>query len=220
MEPVKRQTAYLCSIKQIVEGEYVRREGWEPNFIASSIGALSRVRLVGFVLELQGNQFVLDDGTGKMPMRVFDSGVKFSFSVGDPLLVIGRPRVYGQEKYLLVEIAKKLPSASWLKYLSEQRAELAKYVPEAPKLSVKQEVAEQTVEEEQPVVEEMVVEKSSPNKAQILIDLIRELDPGDGALTSDILAKAGFSDAENKLQFLISEGEVFELRAGKVKVLE
>ena len=58
-----------------------------------------------------------------------------------------------------------------------------------------------------------------PSKAPSLISIIRELDPGDGAPVDEVLAKAGVG-AEQKLRSLIAEGEVFELRAGKVQVLD
>jgi hypothetical protein len=32
MPEVKRQTAYKCSVKMILDGKYVQRPGWEPNY--------------------------------------------------------------------------------------------------------------------------------------------------------------------------------------------
>ena len=86
----------------------------------------------------------------------------------------------------------------------------------------------ETVEIDEPIVEEKIVSSDEvivtesivkKNNGTLLIDIISELDPGDGAPVDEVLKKAG-DGAEERLQLLIREGEVFELRAGKVKVLE
>ncbi len=225
MEPVKRQTAYVCSVKDLVEGTYTRREGWEPNFVSTSKGAVSRVQFAGIVVEKSSaNDVLVDDGTGKMTVRRFEDVIRAE--VGQPVLVVGRPREYGGEIYVVSEVLRLLPSAGWIKYFSWLKGEVSKYIPSVPK--------EQPVHDANPkdiVLGEddnvkPVVDASSSsdgpvtNVAQELINIIRELDPGDGAPTDEVLARANFDNAEDKLQFLIEEGEVFELRAGKIKVLE
>ncbi|MFP4523715.1 MAG: hypothetical protein ACLFO2_00155 [Candidatus Woesearchaeota archaeon] len=223
----KRQTAYYCTVRQLLDGSYVERDGWKPNFVATDVGAVSRVRLVGVVVDTSDSSFLVDDGSGRLPVRSFDSSLP-SVKAGDVVLVIGRPRLFDNDLYVLSEVARKLPSAKWLKYYSDHKDELQRHIPGVPAEPApleKQEVSEESVtgsaggsgEEESSSSEK---KPASPNQAEAIISVIRELDPGDGAPVDEVLSKAGFPEAEQKLQSLISEGEVFELRAGKVKVLE
>lgn len=222
--PVKRQTAFLCTVEQLSSGEYVKTDGWDPSYLESSVGALSRIRLAGLIVET-GQQITLDDGTGSIPIRSFDTPLP-QLVVGNPVLVIGRPRMFDGSLYLLVETCKVLPSPNWLKYYRENLREWQAYVPPNPKRELiatveeKIEISSKAVERPSTQASPSLTTPASLSPAMELINLIRELDPGDGASVDEVLAKASFDSADEKLQFLISEGEVFELRAGKVKVLE
>ena len=226
MEPVKRQTAYICTINSLINGTYVRREGWEPNFISTSQGAVSRVQFAGVVIEKpSANDILVDDGTGSITIRRFEDIIEAD--IGQPVLIVGRPREYGGEVYIVSEVLKILPSPNWIKYFSWLRGEVEKFIPSVPKKktveSVKYPLNDSVTSNSLPVElsePEKEVESPLKNVAQNLINIIRELDPGDGAPTDEVLSKANIDGAEKKLQFLIEEGEVFELRAGKIKVLE
>ncbi|MBN1275209.1 hypothetical protein JXA12_02870 [Candidatus Woesearchaeota archaeon] len=206
--PVKRQTAHPCSASVIAQGTYVRHEGWEPNFLATPLGALSRVSMAGVIVQQEHSQASLDDGTGTVVLRSFDDDLS-SFSVGDTVLVVGRPRVYAEQTYILIEIIRRLGSRAWLKYHAERRELLQRHIPPVP-------VSEAP---SRPAPPALPVQGRAPSAAPSLITVIRELDRGEGAPTDEVLRKAG-PGAEEKLRSLIAEGEVFELRAGKVKVLE
>jgi hypothetical protein len=58
------------------------------------------------------------------------------------------------------------------------------------------------------------------NYASIILDTIRKLDKGEGANINDIIKHSGLEKAEKYLKSLINEGEIFEIRTGKIKVLE
>lgn len=222
--PIKRQTAFLCTVEQLSSGEYVKTDGWDPSYVESGVGALSRVRIAGLVVET-GAQVSVDDGTGSILIRSFDAPLP-TLQVGNPVLIIGRPRLFDGSLYILVETCKVLPSPDWLKYYREQLREWQSFVPPNPKREPVVSVEEKTEMPSQALKTKGVGNQISGSQsstvapAMELINLIRELDPGDGASVDEVLAKASFAGADDKLQFLISEGEVFELRAGKVKVLE
>lgn len=212
-EQYKRQTAYLCTAQQLLEGKYVRKEGWDPSYMATDAGMLSRVRMAGIVVSVPPADLVIDDGTANILLRTLEDTYP-TIPVGTPVLVIGRPKTYGDQAYLLAEIIKPLSSAKWVQYYKQHLDELQRHIPSVPK-------------DEEPAAEEPVTvsepspgtPKPLPSKAPSLIEVIKELDPGDGAPVDEVITKAG-GDAEQKLKTLIAEGEVFELRAGKVKVLE
>lgn len=224
MAEFKRQTAFACSIKQLLEGEFIHQEGWDPSYVVADEKMLVRVRIVGVLV----SDHSVDDGTGILNLRFFLG--RPNISVGKPVLLIGRPRQGPNGAYLVVEIAKEV-SSSYLKKFSSERDELFAYAPIAPKrkespvAEATSAPAESTLSaEETPKAEftsaSEVEPAPTPNNAEVLLNIIRQLDPGDGAPTDEVLEAANFQGAEDKLQFLIEEGEVFELRAGKIKVLE
>ncbi|MBR9703592.1 OB-fold nucleic acid binding domain-containing protein [Candidatus Woesearchaeota archaeon] len=175
---------------------------------------MARTRLAGVVVGQRSPfELFIDDGTGSVVVRFFDKPL--SVAVGDSVVIIGKPRVFGEEKQVVAEIARKLLTADALSFFSSSRKDLQSFIPEAPK--VEEEVVTSQVDVEQKV---FVPKEKTTSTAQLLIATIRELDPGDGAPTDEVLSKVNLPGTEQKLEFLIAEGEVFELRAGKIKVLE
>jgi hypothetical protein len=219
----KRQTAYHCTCQDILQGTIVKGEGWTPSVLVVEDTARSRVRLSGVVVEHAPGSIILDDGSGHVALRSFEQPLP-AVVIGDPVLVIGRPRSFSEQPYVLVEILRKLPSHSWLRYFATEREALRPYLPSAAAVLAERSPAIVTPPALQEIVAPAPVtlldEPSRKGKSQLLLDLIKSLDAGDGAMVSDVLAKAGFPEAEERLQTLIAEGEIFELRAGKVKVLE
>lgn len=223
VDEFKRQTAYLCTAQQLLEGKYVRKEGWDPSYLATDVGMLSRVRMAGVVISVPPvGDVMIDDGTGSVLVRTLDNKYP-DLTLGACVLLIGRPRTYGDEAYVLAEIIKVLPSPAWVQWYKDNLALLQSFIPPVPE----EEVVEPSTasialeDDEEEVIAEPVIEPRPlpPSKAPSLIELIKELDPGDGAPVDEVIAKAG-GDAEAKIKVLIAEGEVFELRAGKIKVLE
>ncbi len=222
VEPVKRQTAYLIPLKELIRGNYVKQEGWAPNYVLTSKGVISRIQFAGTIIQKNSpGEIIVDDGTASITVRSFENNI--TAELGQPVLIIGRPREYNNEIYVVSEIIRVLESTAWLKYFFIERKTAEKYLPK------ESEVKESNNKNKEQIIEEeisnnktgiRVDENEKTNPAQLLIRLIRELDPGDGAPTATVLEKAGFEGAEEKLRFLIEEGEVFELRAGKIKVLE
>ena len=61
----KRQIAYKIRIKDLISGEYIKEEGWDPNYIKTLNGInVSRVNLIGTVVakEREENIFIVIDG--------------------------------------------------------------------------------------------------------------------------------------------------------------
>ena len=211
VDDYKRQTAFLCTAQQLLEGSYVRREGWEPSYLATDAGMLARVRMAGVVVSAPPGEGVFDDGTGSVLLRSL-APLPSSLRVGVPVLVIGRPRVMGDQSYVMAEIVRVLSSPAWVQFYKDHASFFQQFIPPLP--------VPETTPQSAPLP---VMPKSAPtppsSSASSLIDIIAELDPGDGAPVDEVLARAG-SGADERLSRLIAEGEVFELRAGKVKVLD
>ncbi len=71
----------------------------------------------------------------------------------------------------------------------------------------------------EPFVEpEEVIEESNPSEQ--IISIIKKNDPGDGVEFEDINSNFSGEDAEALVKKLLEQGDVFEVRPGKYKVLE
>jgi RPA family protein len=227
MPEVKRQTAYKCSVKMILEGTYVQRPGWEPNYIDVHNLQISRVNILAVIVSKEGNSFTLDDGTSQIQITSFGEEQKFKDAqVGDVVLVIGRPREYNQKRFIVPEIIRKIDDKKWIDY---RKAELEIQTPSLsePELVVKEERIKDTKIKQIPDEDAIAMNEKikaetgfEDNYASIILATIRKLDKGDGANINDIIKSSGLEKAEKYLKSLINEGEIFEIRTGKIKILE
>jgi RPA family protein len=222
---VKRQTAYIVSAAQLLNGEFVKVEAeWEPNYVKVGDRNVSRVNLLGTVISVSSEtgfnyeQINLDDGTGTIAVRVFNQpGFLSGIDIGDVVLIIGRPRQYGSEIYIIPEIAKRIDSPKWIEVRHlELKLLAAKHPVGAPKTQA--EVVEPVAVEEN--VEEEAEAQKPETPAQRIFNLIKMLDDGRGADFDLVVSKCGITGAESIIITLMEEGDVFEIRPGKLKVLE
>ena len=115
----KRQIAVKTRIRALLNNEFIKKEGWEPSYILKEKTKLSRVNLIATIISKEKdyvNQLVVDDGSGRINVKSFDDK-EFGqqLNVGEVALLIGRPREYGSERYLLGEIIKKIENRDWIK---------------------------------------------------------------------------------------------------------
>jgi hypothetical protein len=212
-EQYKRQVARKLWIKDILAGTYIKEEGMKPNYvILADNSRASRVSLMGVVLAVSREglpSLTLDDGSGTITVRAFEpSPMLAAIGVGDAVIIIGRPRQFGSEMYVLPEIARKLPDLAWLEV--RKRELTAVPLPVAPRIV--QQTAQNTVSEE-------VVDDSFTFTESVL-GAIRSLDTGTGADIDAVIGQIGAKDAEKTVQFLLQSGDIFEVSPGKLKVLE
>ncbi len=223
-EAQKRQTAIKARISEIISGSYVKEEGWTPNFILTESGKkISRANIMGAVIDKADTpdeflSFTIQDGTGTMPVRSFEDDARIkSLDAGDVVLVIGKPREYGSEKYIVPEIIRVIENKKWV---DVRKAEL-----EIEELRQKGEGNFYYKEEKketpsQGQAEEEDIESEKPSGAGSVYETIRELDKGKGADIEDVIKKSKAENAEQIIKKLLMEGEVFEISPGRLKVLE
>ncbi len=217
-----RQTAIPCTIAEIKSGEWIQNDGLVPSGIKISRGTISRVSVIGVLVDKGENAFSLDDGTSITRVRSFDTPpTPIRASIGDLVVVIGRPREYNNERFLVLEICKRLRNPMWVQYrkheleLMPQNATINQILPTPTEVSFSTPTA--------PSVKTHHVEvplTTNKNPFELLMGKIRELDSGNGASTQEVLSHINIEDAENYIRTLIEEGEIFEPRPGKIKVLE
>lgn len=204
-----RLIAKKVFIKDIADGDYIEREGWNPNYVLVGGEEVSRVNIIGVVVEkVQENNFtsiVMDDGTSNIQLRSFEYFDFDQYSTGDLIQVIGKIRVYNDDKYVVPEIITNLKNKEWAAYRKKEIEFLKK------KYYKKQQeiISKETVEEE--VSQEGVYEK--------VLKIIREKDSGDGVDMQELI-NSGLNNVEQIINALLLEGEIFEIKPGIVKVLE
>ena len=206
---IKREVACKVSINQILEGKYIKEEGWNPNKVVLDNGiSFSRVNLIAVIVDSSGQgfkQITIDDSTGRINLRSFDNNNIFKdVEVGNVILLIGKPREYNGEKFIIPEIIRKVLDPKWIEV---RKLEL---ILEGKKNPVKK-------LEEKKYVEEEISEETFYDK---IMNIIKRLDTGSGVLVDEIIRKSNSNNAEQLITELIKRGEIFEIGHGRVKVLE
>jgi len=203
MAQIKRETAMICMVDDLLRGNFVRTEGWNPSYFSTGLGNISRVNIMGVVVSKEpAGGLLLDDGSGRILLRSFGESSFTGVDMGDLVLVIGRPRIYNEQKYVLPEIIRKIDQR-WGTYRQLQIGILRKNM-----TPVKKEERVSIKESEQPV-----------NYYQKILAFIRDLDAGSGANAEEVIKRSGAPNGDVLIKKLIEEGEIFELRPGKLKVL-
>ncbi len=212
---IERQTARIASLKELNNGKYIKQEGWDPNYVLTSKDEkISRVNIIGVVVTIpeSGQSLFIDDGSGKIEIRSFEEGNLFQdLTIGDIVLVIGRPRSYNEDIYLNAEIVKKITNKGWLEYRKKEI--LLKNI-QMPDL--KEEIKIETPVEEVPKEVPKPVEEL--DEIDTILMKIKELDKGEGCDVQELASN--YPEAENIVQQLLLKGEIFEIVPGKVKILE
>ena len=200
----KRQTAYKLRVKDILDSKYIKTSGMEPNYIEIGLKQISRVNILGVVVEKSEinnyKALAIDDGSGRIPVRVFDDKIFLSnVEVGDIVNLIGRPREFSSEKYVIIEAIKKTNHA-WARVRN---------------LELQKNGNDNWTDKAIPDKENGI----GLNPKNKIILMIKELDNGDGVLIENILSK-NVDGAEKIIDALLKEGNIFEVKPGKLKVLE
>ncbi|MBU0666770.1 MAG: hypothetical protein ABIC91_06535 [Nanoarchaeota archaeon] len=216
MADFQRLTAKKCQIIDIIRGRYVKKEGWEPNYIVTPFENISRVNILGIVVsKISEKNLLLDDGTEKISVRVFENENLLNIPLGSTVLIIGKPRMFNEETYVFPEIIKILLDSKWLKVRELEM-----------KIKRKNQNIELNIPEKKEFIKEEKKEKelTKPKKEQInyrdlILKKIKEDDCDEGVSIANIENIFGINNCETIINELLEEGEIFEIKPGKVKIL-
>ena len=203
----KRQVAHKVRIVSLLNGKFIKDE-LSAGYIRFNDLNISRVNIIAAVVYKSGpennytNAFV-DDGTGKILLRSFENNDTFSkIDVGDVILVIGRIREFNNEKYIIPEIVKKIDNIDWVN---------------VRKLEINNISIAETGEEKNIIPPSDATDLGIYEKIYLLI---KKLDNGEGAVIEEVIKNFGSDDVENKINKLLENGDIFEIKPGRLKVLE
>ena len=215
----QRLTAKICSIKELLLGIYIISEGWKPNFIQTQQGRqLAKVNFMGFITQKPTPyQCVVDDGSASILVIDFNNNKKTSLlKIGDPLLVIGRPRKSEETLFISADIltsSQLKQSPKWLSFRKEQLNQLSLQ-------DFSSEISSKLLDNEDEQSQEDVEFSSSGTiSSDDILSFIRKKDQGDGCPVQEIISYFG-DEADNIILSLSALGEIYEIRSGIVKILE
>jgi len=210
----KRETAYTVNIKDIITGEFVVMDGWDPNYVKTSFGLqVSRINVIGTVLEKQNNSIDIDDGTGIINCRVFEPFTPFeNINIGDLVMIIGKIREFNEEIYILPETCKKIPK-EWFDYRKKEIEKLKELFKQG---KIKQEKKKISISLNNEVEEK---EKIKETLSEEVISFMISEDQGDGVEKEKIIEMFKNKNIEKVFEKILNNGDIFEVKQGMYKVL-
>ena len=197
----KRNVACKVLISSILNGEFGKDE-LSAGYIKIDGTNISRVNIMASLVYKSEDSYssaIIDDGSGRISLKSFETSSFFAnVDIGDAILVIGKVRDFGNERYILPEIVKKIDRG----WMNARKSELDGFE--------EKRVADPTDNSKN---KDVVAKKE-------VYELIKRLDYGDGVAIEDLIKNLDGQDAEKIVNNLLEDGDVFEIKPGKIKILE
>ena len=216
----KRNTAYKFWIKDLINAVPISQGGMHV-FDIRGREAL-RVNIIAAVVDKQTNEektfsaITLDDGTETVRVKTWNEDVKKleNINIGDPVMIIGKISLYGNELSIRPEIVKK-QEPEWL-LVRKKELEKTYGKPEEPKEKI---LTEETPPHE--ITEEVVVSGPTITARQRILDFVEKETAKEGIETTRLIRISGLKEeeAEKAIDELLREGELFQPRTGFLKVI-
>jgi len=244
----KRITAIKTEIGEILSGRFVKGEEFLSSYVLTRSGMrVSRARVLSTVVakfisdDANYGSLTLDDGTGVIRAKAFSNlSVLDGIEIGDLVDVIGRIREYNGERYLLIEIVRRVENVNELllrklevikQSIEQQRkkriiSEFRETCADAEELKKVLKAKFNISGEEVDAIlasEEMVpkTELDESKQKELVIELIKKFDTGEGCSYEKIIKESGLSETavESIVNELLNSGVCFEPKPGVIKLL-
>jgi RecG-like helicase len=235
MADIVRQIAHKVWISDLVNNEFVKQSGeWEPNYVTIKNLKVSRVNIIANIVTKyksdEGDYIFLtiDDGSDNIQVKGWKEDAKTleDSEVGTTILLIGRVRESNNQRYLSPEVIKKLDKPEWLILRKKELTEIygdSNSITQPVKIEspIKESPQEPSPIVKPTIVEEVVKESSKENERQKILNMIKIDSSDEGVDKSKIINDSEFDEqkTEEIIQNLLQEGEIFEIKPGKVKLL-
>ncbi len=227
-----RQTAIPLSIKDVLDAEYIKGDNSEPNHLKLSSGKkVSRINIIAVIVSIptdMNENVLIEDGSGRIQLRAFDNqGIFNNITIGDIALIIGKPRIFNNEFYIIPEIIRKVNNNSWIE-LRKKELRLQQFTSsftenidkDAKNLAINKPVQENLV----PKTDAKGIAKDDEqgyikSDSLQIYNMIKEFDNGEGVDIEEVIMKSGLANANDIITGLLLEGEIFEIKPGRLKIL-
>lgn len=222
-----RQNAYKLWIAEIISADYIREDGeWEPNYLDVKGVKVTRVNVIGTITEVFANAtadyatITIEDGSAQIAIRAFKEDVKLviGVNIGDSILIIGRPKQYQNEIYLVPEIVKKLDNPAWMKVRKAELLQTRGNIQQKSLLIVPPEASDREAREE--LIATNTPLRGDEGTRQKLLNILEK--QGELGMDIDVLIKDSETEegeAEKIIEELIKEGEIYMSRPGVLKII-
>jgi RPA family protein len=236
---ISRQTAKKVRIWDIVNGEWVKKGGTEPNYIKTRYGEIvARVRILATIVgkfvskDKKFGSLTLDDGTDTVRIKFFKELEPMeNLKIGDLIDVIGKIREYKGEIYIMPEIVRKVEDPNFellrkleiiykLKGLKKTKELIEKHKSEFKDDESLKKFLVEKHKLEPFWVDTFLSEKIEDKSERIRLEILKLLENNKGGMTySDIIAKLKLKEAEVEpiINELLNEGVCYEPTPGKIK---
>jgi len=227
-----RQVAYKVWIADIVNNEFIKEKGeWDPNYVLIKDKKVSRINIIANVItnyssaEGDYSSITIDDGSNSIQLKAWKEDVKLlsDLNVGETILVIGRVREYNNEKYLTPEVVKLLKFPEWLMYRKKElNKEYGEPITTKRKINPQKEEIKDAIKiNNNPPEEELIEDSNNEGARQKILNIIEKIATEEGADKLEIIKESNLDDqtADGIIQGLLMEGEIFEIKPGKIKIL-
>ena len=237
VQEIKRQIAYRLWISSLEEGKFIKTEGeWEPNYLDIKGIKVSRLNIIGTVVETFYNEeklyasITLDDGTSTLRVKAWkdDSSLLKDLKKGDSVLVIGKLKEYQGEIYLTPEIVKIMNDHNWellrkIELFKSHGKPKIVEVPENIEIRSSNNTNYQvkpTNEEPKMVLEEINIgEKPAETEKQRIINILEKSEFGTKIEEISSLASLNIQETESIIKSLVKEGEIYQNKPGYYKAI-
>ena len=240
-----RQTTSRAKASDIVTGNFIRKEGFEPSYVLTELGQrISRAYLIGTIVDKfmseAGNysSITIDDDSDSIRIKAFREQVNIfdNFDVGDLVMIIGKVRNYAEENYIIPEIVKKITDPNLeslhklvilkqsllhkkaLKVIKKEK-ENFNDIEKLKKYVKKQHGVEEDIVDS--ILETFSVEQETKEKdyKPLLLETLDRLDKGEGVEFRKLLEESKLPEHtfEEAINEILSEGTCFEPKPGVVK---
>ena len=205
----QRQVAYKVRISDLLNGTITKDDVYAGYIKLNGLN-VSRINIIATaVYKSEESGYagaMIDDGSGRISLRSFENRDIFSkIDVGDIVLVIGKIREFNNEKYIIPEILKKMDNIDWI---SVRKLELE---------TVK------VFDNDLKILkggDNLLIKENNFGIDEEIFSLIRKFDNGNGVSVEDVIKNSNNSKAEIIITKLLENGDIFEIKPGKLKVLE
>jgi hypothetical protein len=162
-----------------------------------------KVHVKGIIVGLTNqNQLILDDGSGQMIARVPYLKEHISkVEIGDLVTIIGTISSFNNIEYLAAEIVKKVKNKLWVKVHQ-----------------LESDIYKDNVTADGSLVE-IDIENEGKNPSELILDMIRKIDSGEGVLVSDVENRSQVDGSRKLIDKLLRDGEIYEVAPGKIRAL-
>ena len=203
----QRQIAYKIRISDILNGNFLK-DVFSSGYIRLGNLNISRVNIIATIVfkSEQGqnhSNVVVDDGTARISLKSFENNNIFlKVDVGDIALVVGKIREFNGERYIVPETLKKIEDIGWVNVRKIELERHSAYDDTSLKTNgTKPAEAASNIDEE-------------------IYSLIRKLDDGSGVPVDEVIKNFSDSDAEIRIKKLLENGDIFEVKPARLKILE